>query len=143
MSIIDRTLPDAPWIREAELYGLPDTDDAWDRDNPDWATLADLISDWWSERIPDLVRDYLQYDGDLMCEIFEAGLLADWVNPAVRMDDPDEEWHEVDRIFDCQWNNDSLMMEIWDWLPDSHMEKLIKDLRNDNDLRKLYNEKGA
>ena len=35
MSIIDRTLPDAPWIREAELYGLPDTDDAWDRDNPD------------------------------------------------------------------------------------------------------------
>ena len=143
MSIIDRTLPDAPWIREAELCGLPDTTDPWERDNPDWTILADLISDWWGDRIPDLVRDYLQYDGDLMVDIFEAGLLADWVNPAVRMDDPDEEWHEVDRIFDCQWNNDSLMIEIWDWLPDSHMEKLITSLRNDKDLRNLYNEKGA
>ncbi len=139
MSILDR-LPDAPWIRDAEL---PDATDPWERDNPDWTILADLISDWWGDKIPDLVRDYLQYDGDLMVDIFEAGLLADWVNPAVRTDDPDEEWHEVDRIFDQQWSNDSLMMEIWDWLPDSHMEKLIKSLmRNDKDLRNLYNERG-
>lgn len=142
MSILDRALPDAPWIRDAEQWGIPDTTDPWDRDNPDWATLADLISDWWSDRIPDLVRSYLEGDGDLMVDIFEAGLLADWINPALKLDDPDEEWLEVDRVFDQQWNNDSLMMEIWDWLPDSHMERLITSLmHNDPALRDLYNER--
>ncbi len=143
MTYNERNLPDAPWVREAEAYGMPDTTDAWERDDPDWGTICDLIEEWWTDELPDFVRDYIEGDGDLMVEVYEAGLLADYINPAVKMDDPDTEWNEVDRAFTEEWENDTLMTNIWYWLDNKHKRRIVRGLMagaDTNGLRELYNE---
>lgn len=140
-------LPDAPWIREAELLGMPPyDDDPWDRDCPGWKDIRDLIEEWQDDKIPGYTRDYIEGDGDLMMEVYEAGLLADYIDPAARMDDPDDEWREVDRVFSVQWQNNDLMTDIWYWLPDKRKKDLIEWLMSNPDLhgiRDLYDEKNG
>lgn len=123
-------------------YGTDDGEEPWERDNPEWGEIADLVDAQSWEWICDTVRDYLEGDGDLMVEVYEAGLLADYIDPGARMDDPDDEWNEIDRVFSVQWQNNDLMKAIYIWLPEEHLKKMCEELlkRADfNGIRDLYN----
>lgn len=122
---------------------LREDPEPWETDEPEWADIMDLIDVRYDRKeIAALVRDYIEGDGDIMVEIFEAGLLKDYVDPSLNLDDPDDEWREVDRIFCEQWDNDDLFVQIYIWLPEKHMkaigERLI-DSADHNGIRELYN----
>ena len=92
-------------------------EDAWDRDDPDWGTIYEIISDWYTAReIGNFVRDYIEGDGDLIYEIFRAGLLDGYVPPEAKIGikDPDKEWDVVDGTFERYWQDDELMVTIWE-----------------------------
>lgn len=123
-------------------YGTDDGEEPWERDDPKWEDIAALVDTQSWDWICGTVRDYIDGDGDIMMAIYEAGLLAEYINPAVKMDDPDTEWHEVDRVMEAQWNNDELMKAIYKWLPDEHFQKMCEALlraADTNGIRELYN----
>ena len=138
---IDRAV-EAHWDREWERLNAPD---AWEHDSPDWMDVMEIIDARYSvHEIADLVRDLLEGDGDRMLAIYRAGLLDEYIDPAKQMKDPDEEWDEVDRVFTEQWDNDTLMLDIWDM--DDIVEAICEPIRRRADMdgfdrvRELYNE---
>lgn len=118
-------------------------DDAWDYYDPDWSEVYDIVDGYDPEEIADLVRDHLDGNGDLQVELYEAGLLAAYVNPALQMKDPDEVWDEVDRIFAAHWDDDDFMVALWDselvYKPICEALKKNADDDGYNDIRERFN----
>ena len=93
------------------------------------------------------MRDYIEGDGDLWCEICEAGLLEDYIPPedAWMMKDPDDEWKLMERIFDRHWDDDAFMVKIWDGF-EKVRKGVCEDLKEKadrgdaDDLREKYND---
>ena len=125
-----------------DLYYGPETEEPWERDNPDWQDIAELVDEQSWDWTSDAIREYIEGDGDIMMEIYEAGLLAQYINPAANMEDPDDEWAEVDRVMTTQWNNNELMNAIYLWLPEEHQRKMCEQLlkaADSNGIREIYN----
>ena len=120
-----------------------DVPDWWERDNPDWRDIADLLDGQGWEYICDTIRDYIDGDGDIMMEIWEAGLLDSYIHPSHPMNDPDECWQVVDRTMDEHWADNDLMKAIYLWLPEEHVKEMCERLiqhADTNGIRDLYNE---
>lgn len=122
-------------------------EDAWDHYGPDWKEVQDILSDYDDEQIADLVRDAIEGDGDLMVEISNAGLLDGYIAPEDKwkLKDPDDQWPLVDEIFQKQWENNDLMVTIWekfDKVAELVSKRAWEDADNDydNDIRQKYNE---
>lgn len=129
-------------------YDTPDYDDTpepWERDNPDWNTVYNFITEYMADDIPGLVRDYIDGEGDICTEAVESGVLDDygaasWTLPK----DPDKVWNIVDGFMTAHWEDDSMMLAIWHWMPNAYMKKLVALLiRNAdiNGIRQKYNER--
>jgi hypothetical protein len=91
-------------------------EDAWDRDDPDANCVYEIITDTAEDKIPDLVREYYEGDGDMMVDAFRNGWINAYVSPEDRIgtDDPDTEWKLVDRIFTEHWDDDDFMETLWE-----------------------------
>lgn len=124
---------------------LREDPEPWETNNPDWSDIMDLIDtkyDW--KELAALVRDYVEGDGDIMEEVYRAGLLDKYISPEDEWmrKDPDDEWALVQKVFDAEWNQDRLFEEIYTWLPETHVkvigERLIASADH-NGIRELYN----
>ena len=124
---------------------LREDPEPWDIDPPDWSDIMDMVDGMKWPEIIGIVKDYVEGDGDIMTEIFNAGVLDRFIAPEDRVGikDPDREWAVIDRVFDDEWENDELWKEIYLWLPEEHLKKIGEHLiaRADyNGIRDQYNE---
>ncbi len=149
------SMTDAQIDRAAERYydRLLDRyyggEDAWEHYEPDWTEVCDIVNDFDPEEVAQYVRDFLDGDGDLMTEVYRAGLLAQYIHPEEEnTKDPDDEWAMIDRVFEREWQNDDLMNSIWD----NHepvrkgvCERLKEraDMDGTDDIRERYNKQKA
>lgn len=123
---------------------LREDPEPWELDSPDWSDIAQMIDAYKWPDICNLVRDYIEGDGDLMTEIYEAGLLDKYIAPEDewKRKDPDTAWELIDYTFDQQWEKDDLFKEIYLWLPENHIKKMCEHLlerADDNGIRDEYN----
>lgn len=124
-----------------DLYYGSQADDAWDMNLPEWEEILDLIQNWLTDEIPEYVRGYLEYDGDLQVDAYESGILERFgANLRTLPKDPDDVWTVVDKFFDTRWGDDSLMLAIWEWLPAEHRQKLVEGLIEDADSNGIREE---
>lgn len=130
------------------LYDIPyeyEKPDPWERDNPDWNTVYNFIDEYMADDIPGLVRDYIDGEGDIWCEAVESGVLDDygaasWTLPK----DPDKVWAIVEPFMNAHWEDDSMMLTLWHWMPNAYMKKLVGLLIRNSDIngiRQKYNER--
>lgn len=100
------------WDRVWEEMNAPD---AWEHYEPGWDVICDYISTYYTpEQVADLVRDYLDGREEEMLRVYETGILADYITPALQMKDPDEVWAEINRVFTESWENNDLFLHIWE-----------------------------
>lgn len=117
-------------------------DEPWERDNPQWGEIADLVDVQSWEWICDTVRDFMEGDGDLLMEIHDAGLLAQYERPERLRMDADTCWDEICRAMDAHLSDNDLIKEIYKWLPEKHLQRMCEALRkaaDTNGIRDLYN----
>lgn len=120
-------------------------DDAWDSLRHDWTDVCDLIDECRDDHyIAGLVRDYMEGDGDLMWRCYEDGLLAQYINPMLKMKDADEAWNEVCRVFDAHWDEDGFWKPLWEqeYIHKPICEMIHQRIENGygyDDIREAYN----
>jgi hypothetical protein len=138
---LDRAV-EAHWDRVWERMNAPD---AWDHDDPDWQDIADLVDGKSPAAIAEIVRDYIEANPDMMTEAAGAGVLDDYIHPEDRwmLKDPDDAWRLVDGILDREWSDDGLFMDVYKWMPETHLQAMIERLMRDadsNGIREDYND---
>ena len=108
-------------------------------------TFMDLVDVKYDlQDIAALVRDYVEGDGDIMEEVYRAGLLDKYIAPedGWMRKDPDDEWKLIEKVFDAEWDKDRLFEDIYKWLPAKHMRAIGKRLIENadyNGIRDMYN----
>jgi hypothetical protein len=117
----------------------------WELADPGWEDIANMIEGFDWKRICKLTRDYVDGDGDLMTEAYNAGVLDNFIRPEENWmrKDPDDTWTLIDTVFEREWDKDALFKEIYKWLPENHVKTLCERLikRADyNGIREEYNE---
>ena len=130
-------------------YGTGDEEEPWERDDPDWAEVADIIDGSGWHAIADYVRDYINGDGDVMLEIIQSGVLDFAIMPEERwmLKDPDDALDLADSIISRAWDSDWLMDVIYLWMPDEHTQRMAEevkkdaDRRDDHPIREWYNDR--
>ena len=126
-------------------------DDPWITNDPTWEDVFGIVCDWYTdEALANLVKDYIEGDGDLMVAIYDAGLLKGYIPPEceARMKDPDNKWDIVNETFERYWDDIDLMIRIWEGYEPvckGVCEKLLDavDEGRANDIRERYNEQFA
>ena len=125
-----------------DLYYGQEQDEPWERDDPQWREIADLVDEQSWEWICDTVRDFMDGDGDLLMEIHDAGLLAQYERPERLRMDADTCWDEICRAMDAHLKDNELIKAIYKWLPEKHLQRMCEALRkaaDSNGIRDLYN----
>lgn len=141
---IDR-IAEAHYDRLWEQYWGTGEEDAWDTDNPGWQDIADLVDSFSWPEICDIVRDFIEGDGDLMAAVCEAGALDPFILPEERwmLKDPDTAWTLADRVFGREWENNALMQAVYLWMPDDQLRQMAERLMeraDENGIRDKYND---
>lgn len=117
-------------------------EDAWDRDDPDWADVADLVEGHYTDHeIADLIREYVDGDADECIRLYRAGYISEYITPGLNLKDPDDEWAEVDRVFTEMWDDDEFFLSMWgdSDLTEGICEGLISRA-DDNGIRELWDD---
>lgn len=117
----------------------------WETNDPGWEDIADMVDSMGWPNICEIVRNYIDGDGDLMLEACDGGALDDFIAPEDRgkLKDPDTKWALVDSIFEKEWDKDEIFKAVYRWLPDKHLQKLCENLlknADSNGIRERYNE---
>ena len=123
-------------------------EDPWEANDPGWEDVFGIVCDWYTdEALANLVKDYIEGDGDLMVAIYDAGLLKGYIPPEceARMKDPDNKWDIVNETFERYWDDIDLMIRIWEGYEPvckGVCEKLLDavDEGRADDIRERYNE---
>ena len=141
---IDR-IAEAHFDRLWDLYWGTDEEDAWDHDNPGWEDIADLVDSFSWPEICDIVRDFIEGDGDLMTAVCMAGGADPFILPEERwmLKDPDTAWTLADRVFDREWENNALMQAVYLWMPEDQLRQMAERLMeraDENGIRDKYND---
>lgn len=91
-------------------------EDAWEHNNPDYKEVQDILADYDEDKLAEYVREEIEGNGDLMVEICNEGLLEEFIAPEDKwkLKDPDDQFELVDDIFEKQWQNNELMITIWE-----------------------------